>query len=1335
MGQVRAIPTSNRYSVLQGLTPQSGFISEAGQAPSPPTVPSSRASLSVTNHPIHKSPAATVSPSPVAPSSFVPPSQGFASKSFAPVTVADPVESVDRAPLHYQIHQASTPSNLHSSLIKLTGAIGPHSAIVLVDCGATGNFVSSSFVRQHQLSVTAPASEAPLVTLANGTSKSSPGTLVAAPVRIGSYTDSLSFIVTELDGYDVILGMPWLSQYNPTVDWRGATLSFVDRSSTRQVLRRMSTAPTLWRETPSGTVPSVPRSTASLNLISVDKIKKDHREGKLDTAYLVYPNHIRELLGQAQAKCKRVWFADTDSSGSFVSSDSSSGSLAGIHDAYSRGRPVSVNSLSSAIQRKVDPSVVSSRVLSQFKDVFPDELPAGLPPAREVDHRIELLPGSTPPSRPTFRLSASELVELKKQLEELTKAGFIQPSKSPFGAPILFVKKKDGTMRMCVDYRALNNITVKNSYPLPRVDELFDRLQGAKYFSKIDLRSGYHQIRIEPEDVPKTAFRTRYGHYEFLVLPFGLTNAPATFMHLMHQTFRKFLDEFVLVFLDDILIFSNTLEEHERHVRQVLEVLRKEKLYAKESKCEFFKDEVEFLGHIVGRNGIRMMQDKVEAVKAWPVPARVTDVRAFLGTAGYYRKFIKDFSKISAPLSDLTKDDVKFIWGPEQQQSFELLKQAIVEGPVLILPDPKLPFVVHTDASGYAVGAVLQQDQGHGLQPIAFLSKKMLPAETRYPVHEQELLAIITALGAWRHYLYGAKFVVRTDHKSLEHFKTQPLLSGRQSRWKDIIANFDFAIEYVEGKTNVVADGLSRRADHVGTRPVVVQSSTQFLNMIRVTPQRLNVVTTLLCDIKTAMQNDSSYRSSLAQRRTRADPIQVVGGFLYYKHNRLVLPNDSVLRTRIMQECHDSPLGGHLGKDKTIEQVKRRVYWSGMDADIIKYVTSCDACQRNKPSQQAKMGQLMSLPIPTYPWQQVSMDLITALPRSRSGHDAIVVFVCKLTKQVHFAATVTNVTAPQLAQLTLHEVVRLHGVPQSILSDRDPRFTAHFWRAFWSQLGTTLTMSTAYHPQTDGQTERANRTLEEMLRSRINFQQNDWDEHLDMAELATNNAIHASTGFTPFYLNHGRDAKLPLDHAIAELLPTNNPEAADRITRLQSDLHRARANIETAQHRQARYLDPRRRDVTFHVGDKVLLSTEHLKMTGVAGTRSPKFTYKYIGPFTIKRKVNDNAYELDLPRQLQIHPVLNISRLKQYHDPSDSFPSRPQPDHRPPADSIREDGAELFEVESIIAKRGSNRRVEYLVKWLGYPNWESTWEKSSSLLPDAEEAVAEYESRVRNSSQ
>jgi hypothetical protein len=997
--------------------------------------------------------------------------------------------------------------------------------------------------------------------------------------------------------------------------------------------------------------------------------------------------------------------------------------MSDINRRLSQGYRVSSAELSHALQAESAAVVrIRSHVMQDYRDVFPSELPPGLPPSRDVDHRIELLPGSTPPSRPTFRLSATELEELKKQLAELTASGFIQPSKSPFGAPILFVKKKDGTMRMCVDYRALNNITIKNSYPLPRIDELFDRLQGAKYFTKIDLRSGYHQIRIAPEDIPKTAFRTRYGHFEFLVLPFGLTNAPGTFMHLMHQTFRAFLDEFVLVFLDDILIFSKTLEEHERHVRQVLEVLRKEKLYAKESKCELFKTEVEFLGHLVGRDGVRMMEDKVKAISEWPAPTKVLDVRAFLGTAGYYRKFIKDFSRVAAPLTDLTKEDVKFHWTSTHQHAFDSLKAAIKAGPVLALPDPDLPFVVHTDASGFAVGAVLSQKQSDGsLRPLAFLSKKMLDAETRYPTHEQELLAIIWALKSWRHYLHGRKFTVYTDHHSLQHFKTQPQLSGRQSRWKDIIANFDFDIEYVEGKTNVVADGLSRRHDH--------HHSSQLLPTV--TPvTRLNNITSLHADIFQASRADAAYLAALKRPRTRSDPLTVNGGLLYHGSSRLYVPNDLALRTRLMVECHDTPLSGHLGKDKTIEQVKRRFYWPGMDADIIQYVTSCDACQRNKPSQQAKMGQLMPLPIPTRPWQQCSMDLITALPRSRSGNDAIVVYVCKLTKQHHYAATVTSVTAPALASITMREVVRHHGVPESILSDRDPRFTAHFWKAFWSQLGTTLTMSTAYHPQTDGQTERANRTLEEMLRARVNFQQDDWDEHLAAAELAYNSSINASTGFTPFYLNAGQEAQMPLDHALAGTVPINNPSAAERISRLKADLSLARSHIEKAQQRQARYADQHRRDVKFSVGDSVLLSTEHLKLVG-SDTRTAKFTYKFLGPFKIKRVVNNNAYELDLPSQLQIHPVLNISRLKAYRDGHAQFPARPQPDSRPPPEVILEDGAALFEVESIMAQRGNGNRAEYLVKWRGYPQWEATWEKASALS-SAQQAIREFRRQLNN---
>ncbi|GJV97029.1 putative reverse transcriptase domain-containing protein [Tanacetum coccineum] len=399
-------------------------------------------------------------------------------------------------------------------------------------------------------------------------------------------------------------------------------------------------------------------------------------------------------------------------------------------------------------------------VVREFPEVFPEDLP-GLPPVRQVEFQIDLIPGAAPVARAPYRLAPSEMQELSNQLQELADRGFIRPSTSPWGAPILFVKIKDRSFRMCIDYRELNKLTVKNHYPLPRIDDLFDQVQGSSVYSKIDLRSGYHQLRVRNEDIPKTAFRTRYGHYEFQVMPFGLTNAPAVFMDLMNRVCKPYLDKFVIVFIDDILIYSRNKEEHADHLRIILELLRKEKLYAKFSKCNFW---------------ISIAS-----------PTTPTEIRQFLGLAGYYRRFIKDFLKIAKSLTKLTQKNKKYIWGKDQETAFQLLKQKLYEAPILALPEGNDDFVVYCDASLQGLGAVLMQRE----KVIAYASRQLKPHEEKYTTHDLELGVIVFALKIWRHYLYGTNFTVFTDHKSHQHILDQKELNMRQRRWLELLADYD----------------------------------------------------------------------------------------------------------------------------------------------------------------------------------------------------------------------------------------------------------------------------------------------------------------------------------------------------------------------------------------------------------------------------------------------------------------------------------------------------------------------------------------------------------------
>jgi hypothetical protein len=403
------------------------------------------------------------------------------------------------------------------------------------------------------------------------------------------------------------------------------------------------------------------------------------------------------------------------------------------------------------------------RVVSEYPDVFPEVLP-GMPPDRDVEFVIDLLPGTAPISKRPYRMSSTQLIELKKQIKELLEKGFICPSSSSWGAPVIFVEKKDGTQRMCVDYRLLHEVTIKNKYPLPRIEDLFDQLRGAKVFSKIDLRSSYHQMKIRWSNIPKTAFTTRYGLYEYTVMSFGLTNAPAYFMFLMNKVFMEYLDKFVVVFIDDILIYSKTKEEHEEHLRCVLQKLREQQLYAKFSKCDFWLKEVSFFGHIITDGGISVDLAKVEDVLKWEPPRTVKEIRSFLGLAGYYRRFIEGFSKIVKPLTTLLEKDREFKWTDACQDSFEELKRRLTTALVLVMPDLQKGFDIYCDASRQGLGCVLMQE-GH---VIAYASRQLRKHEQNYPTHDLKLAAVFHALKIWRHYIMGTKCQIYTDHKSLK---------------------------------------------------------------------------------------------------------------------------------------------------------------------------------------------------------------------------------------------------------------------------------------------------------------------------------------------------------------------------------------------------------------------------------------------------------------------------------------------------------------------------------------------------------------------------------------
>ncbi|KAL0553650.1 hypothetical protein IC582_007550 [Cucumis melo] len=753
-------------------------------------------------------------------------------------------------------------------------------------------------------------------------------------------------------------------------------------------------------------------------------------------------------------------------------------------------------------------------------------------------------------------------------------------------------------------------------------------------------------------------------------MPFGLTNAPAVFMDLMNRIFHRYLDQFLIVFIDDILVYSVDRESHEEHLRIVLQTLREKQLYAKFSKCEFWLEQVVFLGHVVSAKGVSVDPQKVEAVVNWERPISATEVRSFLGLAGYYRRFIEDFSRLALPLTALTRKNVKL-----------------------------------------GLGCVLMQDGN----VIAYASRQLKEHECNYPTHDLEPAAVVLALKIWRHYLFGEKCHIFTDHKSLKYIFDQKELNLRQRRWLELIKDYDCTIEYHPGKANVVADALSRKSRL--PKSVLCGIRVALLNELRgskavVTIEdsgsllaQFQVRSSLVTEIVRRQSEDSNLQKKFEKSKKGLEvefELRTDGAIV--KQGRLCVPNISELKNAILEEAHSSAYAMHPGSTKMYRTLKKTYWWSGMKQEIAEYVDRCLICQQVKPVRQRPGGFLNPLSVPEWKWEHITMDFLFGLPRTSSGHDGIWVIVDRLTKTTRFIPIKMTSTLDQLARLYVDKIVSQYGVPVSIVSDRDPRFTSKFWPSLQKAMGTGLKFSTSFHPQTDGQSERTIQTLEDMLRACVLQFKGSWDTHLPLMEFAYNNNYQSSIGMAPYEALYGRPCRTPVCWNEVGERKLVGPELVQITT---NNIKLIRENLRKAQDRQKSYADKRRRNLEFQVGDQVFLKLSPWRGVIRFG-RKGKLSSRYIGPYQITERVGPAAYRLELPIELaRIHDVFHVSMLKKYiPDPSHVLQDQPV--------ELKEDLSYVEELVQILDRKEQvlrNKTIPLIkVLWRHHGAEEATWE-------------------------
>ncbi|SJL18406.1 uncharacterized protein ARMOST_21995 [Armillaria ostoyae] len=1134
----------------------------------------------------------------------------------------------------------------------------------LVDSGCTSSAINRAFVQKHRLDTVKTA--IPIIVYNADGSRNKDGDIteyVEVRLTIGNHEERIDLAVTNLGAKDLYLGHDWLKRHNPVINWETGTVIF----GRCQCVKNPFPLP--------------------------DADPDDHWDEELEDGDTILAVNMEEELV-----------------------------IRAVHHA---------NDLAAAAHAEKPTKTFEEMVPSDyrsFRDLFSKENFDDLPERKPWDHAIELIPNakSTLDCK-VYPLNRNEQEQLDKFLNENLDSGRIKESKSPFASPFFFVKKKDGSLRPVQDYRKLNEMTIKNRYPLPLISELIDKLQGAKYFTKLDVRWGYNNVRIKEGDEHKAAFRTNRGLFEPTVMFFGLTNSPATFQWMMNDIFKDLISEGkVTIYLDDILIFTKDLDEHRRIVRRVLQKLRENKLFLKAEKCEFEVLETEYLGVIISENQVRMDPIKLAGIAEWPTPTKKKELQSFLGFTNFYRKFIKNYSKVVHALTQLT-GNAEWTWGAAQNQAFQQLKKQMAEDVILAIPNGTGRFRVEADASNGAIGAVLSQEQEGKWRPVAFMSKALTATERNYEIYDKELLAIMLALAEWRHYLMGALEDVEiwTDHQNLQYFRKPQKLNRRQARWVTELAEYHFVLKHKPGTANVKADLLSRRSDHDqgedDNGDITILSPEHFRAMIMPPANETHE------RVRTATRQKELWDKGVAASLEHERGITEKDGILYYD-NRVYVPRHSSLRGEIIAQSHDHITAGHPGIAKTRELVQREYWWPKIQKDVETYVKGCETCQRTKSNTQAKTAPLHPNAIPTEPWTHISVDMVTGLPDS-NGHDALLVIVDRFSKAIILVPCNVELSAAGWARILRDHVYARHGMPQVVISDRGPQFVSAFMKELYRMLDITQNASTAFHPQTDGQTERVNQEVEKYLRIFINYHQDDWTDWLPLAEFAHNNRAHSATGKSPFMILYGRNPRIIPD---SPRTPNTKVPAASDFSKAIAQIHKETelALEQAAGRMKAQYDKHKRPAQEYHVGNKVWLDAANLHLP----RPKKKLDDKRVGPFLVLEKTGASAYKLKLPPHWKIHPRFNEKLLSPFVPPS--FPNQEQPPP-PPPDLI--DGEEEWEIEEILdtktrkvrAKRGqpSTTVIDYFIKWVGHTREHNSW-VTASEMGNAQEAIAEYEEKM-----